>query len=82
MKISIITVVYNNVDTIEQTIRSVLSQSYSDVEYIVIDACSTDGTSGIINKYIDYIDLYVREPDSGIYNAFNKGIMLPGTLLE
>lgn len=75
MKISIITVVYNNVDTIEQTIRSVLSQSYSDVEYIVIDACSTDGTSGIINKYIDYIDLYVREPDSGIYNAFNKGIM-------
>lgn len=73
-KISIITVVYNSAKTIEQTIHSVLSQSYGNIEYIIIDGQSTDGTLDIIDKYKDKLSYYVSEPDQGIYDAMNKGI--------
>lgn len=76
MKISIITVCYNSADTIEDTIRSVLSQGYEDIEYIVVDGGSKDGTIDILNKYRDNIDKYISEPDKGVYDAMNKGIML------
>lgn len=73
-KISIITVVYNNKNTIEKTINSILSQTYKDFEYIIIDGKSTDGTIEIINKYIYKIKKIISEPDKGIYDAMNKGI--------
>lgn len=73
-KISIITVCYNAIGGIEKTILSVLGQSYSNIEYIVIDGASTDGTVDIINKYADKIAYFVSEPDGGIYDAMNKGI--------
>lgn len=76
MKLSIITVVYNGADTIEQTIRSVISQEYENVEYIVIDGASTDNTMEIVNKYRDKIAHIISEPDNGIYAAMNKGIKL------
>lgn len=72
--ISIITVSYNAVKTIEQTISSVVNQSYPDIEYIIIDGGSTDGTVDIIKKYEDRIAYWVSEPDGGIYDAMNKGI--------
>jgi glycosyltransferase involved in cell wall biosynthesis len=72
--ISIITVAYNAARTIEQTIKSVISQSYENLEYIIIDGGSTDGTLDIIKKYKDRIDFWIREPDKGIYDAMNKGI--------
>ena len=74
MKISIITVSYNAVTTIEQTISSVVNQSYPDIEYIIIDGGSTDGTVDVIRKYEDRIAYWVSEPDGGIYAAMNKGI--------
>lgn len=74
MKISVVTVCYNAVDTIEETMRSVLDQTYPDVEYIVIDGSSTDGTVDIIKKYSDRLAYWVSEPDNGIYDAMNKGI--------
>ncbi|KYJ86920.1 glycosyltransferase family 2 protein [Sulfurovum riftiae] len=73
-KISIITVAYNAVDTIEETIQSVVSQSYDNVEYIIIDGGSTDGTLDIIKKYEDKIDYWVSERDYGLYHAMNKGL--------
>lgn len=73
-KITIITVVYNAVATIEQTIQSVIGQTYPNIEYIVIDGASTDGTIDIIKKYQDKITLWVSEPDNGIYDAMNKGL--------
>ncbi|SKB67055.1 Glycosyltransferase involved in cell wall bisynthesis [Sphingobacterium nematocida] len=76
MKISIITIVYNNVRDIEYTISSVLNQSYPDIEYIVIDGASTDGTLDIINRYKDRINTIVSEKDAGIYDAMNKGLAL------
>ena len=72
--ISIITVSYNAVKTIEQTILSVLNQTYHNIEYIIIDGGSTDGTIDIIKKYQDRISYWVSEPDKGIYDAMNKGI--------
>ncbi len=76
MTISIITVVYNNVASIEQCIQSALSQSYPDIEYIVIDGGSTDGTCEIIEKYRKNISHYVSEHDGGMYFGLNKGIMM------
>jgi glycosyltransferase involved in cell wall biosynthesis len=72
--VSVITVVFNGREFIEQTLRSVLEQSYDNVEYIVIDGGSTDGTKEIIRKYEHAIDYWVSEPDSGIAEAWNKGI--------
>ena len=76
MKISIVTICYNAVDTIENTILSVINQTYNDIEYIVIDGASTDGTMNIVNKYRNRISKIVSEPDKGIYDAMNKGIRL------
>jgi glycosyltransferase involved in cell wall biosynthesis len=72
--ISIITVVRNGKDSIEQTIRSILDQRYQNIEYIVIDGGSTDGTVDIIKKYADRIAYWVSEPDAGIYDAMNKAL--------
>lgn len=72
--VSIITVVLNGKEFIEQTIKSVLEQSYNNIEYIIIDGGSTDGTIEIIQKYNDRIDLWISEKDGGIYFAMNKGI--------
>lgn len=74
IKISIITVSYNALKTIEQTINSVVNQSYPNIEYIIIDGGSTDGTVDIIKKYKDKIAYWISEPDGGIYDAMNKGI--------
>lgn len=76
MKISIITVCYNSAKTIVDSIMSVLSQDYPDIEYIIIDGGSTDGTIDIINKYSAKITKFISEPDNGIYDAMNKGICL------
>lgn len=76
MKVSIITVVYNNVLTIKDAIKSVLSQSYPNIEYIIIDGESRDGTVEIIQSYGDKISQFISEPDQGIYDAMNKGLHL------
>lgn len=73
-KVSIITVVYNGADTIEQTIKSVIGQTYKNIEYIVIDGASTDGTQKIIEKYLEGISYYISEKDDGLYHAMNKGL--------
>ena len=74
--VSIITVVFNNVQHIERTIRSVINQTYPNIEYIVVDGGSTDGTLDVINKYKDHISTCVSEKDNGIYDAMNKGLAL------
>jgi glycosyltransferase involved in cell wall biosynthesis len=74
VSITIITVVYNSVVTLEQTILSVINQTYKNIEYIIIDGGSTDGTVDIIKKYEDKLAYWVSEPDNGIYDAMNKGI--------
>ena len=75
-KISIITVTYNAISSIETTIKSIINQSYTDYEYIIIDGKSTDGTLDIIKKYSPYINKFISEPDKGLYDAMNKGIDL------
>ncbi len=72
--VTIITIVYNRREYIAQTIESVLRQTYENVEYIIIDGGSTDGTTEIIKKYEHAIDYWISEPDSGISEAFNKGV--------
>ena len=74
MKVSIITVSLNSENTIAQTIESILSQTYNDIEYIIIDGNSSDGTVEIIKTYRDKIFKFISEPDNGIYDAMNKGI--------
>jgi glycosyltransferase involved in cell wall biosynthesis len=76
LAISIITVCYNSQETISKTIESVLAQTYSRIEYIIIDGGSSDDTIKIIKKYDKRITKFVTEPDSGIYDAINKGIRL------
>lgn len=76
MKITIITIVYNRKDCIANCIRSVLNQSYTNIEYIVIDGKSTDGTQEQIKRYKENIDFYISEKDNGMYDALNKGIAL------
>ena len=71
---SIITITYNAERWLEQTILSVLSQSYAGIEYIVIDGGSTDGTVEIIRRYASGIAYWTSEPDKGIYDAMNKGL--------
>ena len=74
MKISVITIVYNNKATIASCIKSVWAQDYPDVEHIVIDGGSTDGTQDVIEDYREHLGYYISEPDKGLYNALNKGI--------
>lgn len=74
MKVSVITVCYNRKATIEQSIKSVLHQDYPNIEYIVVDGNSSDGTKDIIGSYSDQISQYVSEPDKGMYDAINKGL--------
>ena len=74
MKISIITVCFNSEKTLEKTINSVISQDYKNLEYIIIDGGSDDGTMNIVEKYKDYISIIVSEKDNGIYDGINKGI--------
>lgn len=74
MKISVITVCYNAVSTIESAILSLIAQDYENVEYLVIDGGSTDGTQQVIEKYLSSISFYLSEPDFGLYDAVNKGI--------
>jgi len=82
MKISIITVVYNNVTTIEDTLLSVASQTHPDIEHVVVDGVSTDGTLAVIKRHQDKIATFISEPDRGIYDAMNKGIgMATGEVL-
>lgn len=76
MKISLITVTYNAAPFLETCIRSVLEQDYPDIEYLVIDGKSTDGTLDIIEKYRSRINVLVSEKDNGLYDALNKGISL------
>ena len=74
LKISLITVTLNAEKTLDRCIRSVIAQNYPDIEHIIIDGGSTDGTSRIIDEYKTHIDLFISEPDKGIYDAMNKGI--------
>ena len=75
-KFSIITVTYNAADTIEDTIQSVISQTYHHVEYIIIDGASKDNTLNIVDRYREHITCLVSEPDRGLYDAMNKGMQL------
>ena len=74
--VTIITVVYNGEKYLEQTIKSVLNQTYQNIEYIIVDGGSTDSTLDIIKKFEDGIAKWVSEPDKGLYDAMNKGIQM------
>ena len=75
-RLSVITIVYNNVRDIERTLQSVLNQTYSNIEYLVIDGASTDGTLDILKRYESKLTKLISEPDQGIYDAMNKGLAL------
>lgn len=74
MKISIITITYNSENTVEDTLRSVLSQDFPNKEYIIVDGLSSDQTVPVINRYAAHIDKFISEKDKGLYDALNKGI--------
>jgi glycosyltransferase involved in cell wall biosynthesis len=76
LKISIITVCYNSAATLEKTILSVAGQTHSNIEYLIVDGNSKDGTLDIIRKYEDKITKWISEPDKGLYDAMNKGIAM------
>ena len=76
MRVSIVTACYNRCATIRGAIESVLAQDYDDIEYIVVDGASTDGSSDVINEYRDKISKIISEPDHGMYEAINKGIRM------
>lgn len=76
IKISIITITYNSEKTLERTIKSIIEQKYPNLEYIIVDGASKDGTLSIVEKYKEYIYKCISEPDKGISDAFNKGIKL------
>ncbi|MDH3282223.1 MAG: glycosyltransferase, partial [Gammaproteobacteria bacterium] len=78
MKISVVTVVRDAVTTIEDTLKSVISQDHPDVEHIIVDGASTDGTREVLDRYRSHVAQLVSEPDSGIYAAMNKGLRLAG----
>jgi glycosyltransferase involved in cell wall biosynthesis len=76
LKVSIITVTYNSAATLQDTIDSVASQDYPNIEYIIIDGNSNDGTQEIIRSYLGTVSIYLSESDTGLYDAMNKGIRL------
>ena len=76
MKVSIITPVYNNKEFIEDCMKNILEQSYEDIEYIIVDGGSTDGSLEVIEKYKDKISKFISEKDNGIYDGMNKGIKM------
>ena len=76
VRVSIITIVHNNRATMEDCVKNVLSQSYKEIEYIVVDGGSNDGTIDIIQAYRERISQWISEPDQGIYDAMNKGIKM------
>jgi glycosyltransferase involved in cell wall biosynthesis len=73
-KLSVITIVYNNVRHIERTMLSVINQTYTNIEYILVDGFSTDGTLEIVQQYTSQIETLISEKDKGIYDAMNKGL--------
>ncbi|GAB3792632.1 glycosyltransferase family 2 protein [Spirosoma humi] len=76
MKVSIITVVYNGAEFVRDCIESILTQTYTDIEYIIVDGKSTDGTVDIVKSYGTKVARFISEPDKGLYDAMNKGIRL------
>jgi len=74
MKITIITAVYNEMVHVRDAIESVISQDYPDIEYIVVEGCSTDDTLNVVKRYEKNISKIISEPDQGLYDALNKGI--------
>jgi glycosyltransferase involved in cell wall biosynthesis len=75
-KVSIITIVFNGIDTLEKTILSITNQTYPNIEYIIVDGASTDGTIDLIKAHSNVITRWISEPDKGLYDAMNKGIDL------
>lgn len=73
-KVSIVTISYNAENEIERTLKSVISQTYDNIQYVIIDGCSTDDTLNIVQKYKEKINVIISEPDEGIYNAMNKSL--------
>src|ERR1700755_616928 len=74
--LSVITIVYNNVRDIERTMLSVLNQTYPNIEYIIVDGASNDGTLEVIKRYETRITKLISEKDEGIYDAMNKGLAI------
>ena len=74
--VSIITIVYNGIDTLEQTIKSIINHQYKNIEYIIVDGNSSDGTIELIKRYEKHISKWISEPDKGLYDAMNKGMKL------